>query len=339
MKSLSDLLEESIEREMPGHDADFDHFETEDSQGSALIGQQSTIKALYEGPEKCECCINWVEEPPEDVGLGIEQQPESKRHALLIRMKKSHDSERNPFVLDSIVVQSPHLKGLLARVFEGYDGITTSLERLVFQAPFYPFFYEWENLKDVVRQEQDPVRKEHGRLLRRTLDAELKDSIALSKDHMRNGVITFKTLWTIFKPGIDVYASKEGFDAIYRLLRSSYKTLSGGAKAYRLYMRGIDFDGKGFGYRKANVDIQEFEGTVPFASLCACPADLYPGIHILKHHLHKRGERFQELQANGHRYKSYRGLVDLPVDPASITRVVHKVRVSFWASPSASKSC
>ncbi|KKY15305.1 putative aaa family [Diplodia seriata] len=277
-----------------------------------MNGQQSTIKTLYEGEQKCQCCINWVETPPEDLSPEIEQLAESKKHALLVRMKKSHDSERKPLVLDSIVVQSSHLKELLGRVFRDYVGITTDLERLVFKAPFKPFFYEWDNLRETVQQEQDPLTKEHGRLLRKLLHAELRDAIALSKDHARHKVIDFANLWTIFRPGIDVLSANEGNDSIYRLIGSS-TVYSGDNVSYQLELHSIDYDGSGFGYRLYNVQIAYFEGTAPVISLEAYPADLHPSICELRQRLHMRGERFRDLQAHGFHYRSYEGMADIPM--------------------------
>ncbi|KAH7064974.1 P-loop containing nucleoside triphosphate hydrolase protein [Macrophomina phaseolina] len=313
---------------IPDDESDVDHAAPNSSPVEVITGQQPTIKTVYEGPSKCDCCINWVEEPPTDIGPSIEHKPESKRHALLTRMRRSHDNDGEPFVLDSIVVQSAYLKALLGKVFMGYNGITTSLERLVFKAPFRPFFYEWDRLREAVMQEQDPVSREHGRLLRTTLKADLNDTLALSKDHARNGVITFKTLWTIFRPGIDVYASKEGFHAMYRLAGSTYRTICG-ARVYRLDLRHVDFDGKGFGYKKTELDIQSFEGTVAVASISPCPADLYPGIEHVRNHLQRRGRLFEELQMNRCSYRSYRGLADLPMDPNQTNRLraVQKVHV------------
>ncbi|KAL0260303.1 hypothetical protein SLS55_003989 [Diplodia seriata] len=277
-----------------------------------MNGQQSTIKTLYEGEQKCQCCINWVETPPEDLSPEIEQLAESKKHALLVRMKKSHDSERKPLVLDSIVVQSSHLKELLGRVFRDYVGITTDLERLVFKAPFKPFFYEWDNLKETVQKEQDPLTKEHGRLLRKLLHAELRDVIALSKDHARHKVIDFANLWTIFRPGIDVLSANEGNESIYRLIGSS-TVYSGDNVSYQLELHSIDYDGSGFGYRLYNVQIAYFEGTAPVVSLEAYPADLHPSICELRQRLHMRGERFRDLQAHGFHYRSYEGMADIPM--------------------------
>lgn len=308
--SLEELLNDlpAPTEETWNDDSKLDSSDGAETPENALNGQQSTVKTLFEGPKRCDCCINWVEEPQDDLVSAIEEKAESKRHALLIRMKKSHDQERKSLVLDSIVVQSPRLKDLLSYVFEDYEDITTSLHRLVFKSPFKPFFHEWARLEQAVRQQDELISKEHARLLKRILKAELKDTLALSRDYARNGVISFEHLWTIFKSGIDVYSSDEGHDSIYRLVNASYD-LKG--RFFRLEVREIDFYGSQFGYQSSFLAICRFEGTKAVQSLDVFPAELHPSSHELHAALSKRGEMFRELQAHGHRYREYDGLVEL----------------------------
>ncbi|KAF2143537.1 uncharacterized protein K452DRAFT_224609, partial [Aplosporella prunicola CBS 121167] len=274
------------------------------------IGQHSTVKTLFEGPEKCRCCINWVEELPYDLPLAIEQQEESKQHALLIRMKKSHDNDRNPLVLDSIVVQSPYLKGFLGELFQSYEGIKTNLQKLVFKSPFKPFFYEWQKLNDLVLLEQDPVRIAHARLLKKTLKSELKDTISVSQDYERNGVTSFEMLWTIFKPGIDVYTREDEYDRIYQLVDSSYHSAMR-IRYFELDMRCINHGQKTFGYQSKKMTIWDFEGIKTVTSLDVFPAHYHPSIERLRLVLKKRGERFRDLQTIRNCHREYNGLAQL----------------------------
>ncbi|KAB2575726.1 putative 26S protease regulatory subunit-like protein [Lasiodiplodia theobromae] len=320
VRSLSDLLDESFLQDAHANDSDTEQSEAGNIQDKGITGQQSTIKTLYEGPQKCNCCINWVETPPDDLSPDIEKHAESKKHALLVRMKKDHDSDTKSMTLHSIVVQSPRLKVLLGKVFEHFGGITTDLERLVFKAPFQPFFYQWEQLKEAVQREEDPLTKEHGKLLRKILQAELRDVIALSRDYARYGVIDFANLWTIFKPGIDVFFPSGGHESIHRLVGSSMKC-AGDTVSFQLDIRSIDFDGSGFGYKTSSAVIPFFEGTTAVTSLDAYPAHLHPNIGELRQRLHRRGERFRDLQAYGFHYKSYGGMADLALpEPAPMSR-------------------
>lgn len=174
--------------------------ETQDM--GAAEGSRCTIQTLYEGPPKCQCCMNWAEEYPDDLRDAVEEQPDVKQKALVVRMRKSHKPGK-PLELDSIVVQSQSLKKTLGEVFEGYQGITTDLKKLVFHAPFHPFYYRWGVLEATLehREREDPDAAGFTRLLYDVLNAELRDTITEVDDLVQHGVITYPLLWSLFEPG------------------------------------------------------------------------------------------------------------------------------------------
>ncbi|KAI0014216.1 P-loop containing nucleoside triphosphate hydrolase protein [Xylariaceae sp. FL0662B] len=288
-------------------DSDASSSDGDASPGREDPGQQCTVKTLYEGESNCPCCINWVEEPPEDVGTSVEEESESQRHALLIRLQKNHGSGKST-ALHSIVVQSPHLKSLLGEVFKEYVGMSIALKKLVFKAPFHCFFYEWDRLEQAVRAIKDPVRKSHARLLQRTLRTELKETISLSNDLNKNGVITYDYLWTVFKPGIDVYASDDdGYDRIYKLQNTNY----GGGLAglyFQLFVDEIDCGENGFGYHSKTIFISKFSGTKPIKELQAFPASCHPRLEEVKEALTKQGRMFRDIHLKPYHYATYKGM-------------------------------
>jgi hypothetical protein len=103
------------------------------------IGKESSVKALYEGPQKCSCCINWVEEYPDNLKEGLLGTREIQKHAIVTKNIRNHKGTK-PTALHSIDIQSPSLKKVLERVFEGYRGITPGLDNLTFSTPFQAFF-------------------------------------------------------------------------------------------------------------------------------------------------------------------------------------------------------
>lgn len=119
-------------------------------------GAHCTIQTLYEGRSRCFCCKNWVKEYPKDLRTAMEEQAGTKQKALVARMAKNH-GDGKPLVLNSIVVQSSSLRKTLEEVFQGYRGITASLKKLVFKAPFHPFYYRWGG------SHADPGTTERGR--------------------------------------------------------------------------------------------------------------------------------------------------------------------------------
>ncbi|KAI1642236.1 putative AAA family ATPase [Daldinia loculata] len=304
-RQLHNMLEPSIaDWSELGSDASATEDDTLSSDGP---GQLCNVKTLYEGESKCACCMNWVEELPKDIGPSAEEENESRRHALLIRMQRNHNDGK-PVVLHSIVIQSSHLKSMLGELFEEYSGITTTLKKLVFRAPFHCFFYEWNRLEKIVREIEDPVSKSHARLLRKVLRSELRETISQSNDLNQNGVITFDYLWTIFKPGIDVYAFEDGYDRIYKLQRAQYITGPGG-QFFQVTVNEIDYDGDTSGYLSKILLIFNFPGTMKVSDLDVFPASYHPRLGEVKETLRKRGEKFRDIHLKPYYYGAYRGIV------------------------------
>lgn len=73
-------------------------------------------------------------------------------------------------------------------------GVTTSLARLVFEAPFSPFLHRWAEFKQALDEQDDHVTKAHLSLLYNTLHTELKELIAAREDYIKNKVITYDHL-------------------------------------------------------------------------------------------------------------------------------------------------
>ncbi|KAF4543378.1 uncharacterized protein LTHEOB_77 [Lasiodiplodia theobromae] len=190
---------------------------------------------LYEGPQKCLCCINWVEEYPEDIKEAAEETSDAKSHAILCRVKKSHGKARKPLELDSIVIQSPLLKSTLGDVFANYPGITTTLKEVTFNEPFWEFFYRWDALNEA-QEHQGTDAQEHTRLLLDTLSNQLGAVHRVAQDLLQNNVITYDYLWTLFPPGTLVYSRIFDRDCFLEVKSTQYH--DGMAKrAYRGPMR------------------------------------------------------------------------------------------------------
>ncbi|KAI0161882.1 P-loop containing nucleoside triphosphate hydrolase protein [Hypoxylon sp. FL1284] len=279
----------------------------EEDNEVANAGELCRVKTLFEGPPKCGCCINWVEEPPQDLRQSVEDEEEAIQHALLVRMMNNH-GEGKPLKLHSIVVQSSPLRSVIGDLFQGYQGITSTLKKLVFKTPFHPFFYEWDRLNQLALEEQDPVRKGHIRLLKRVMKSELKTTISTCKDLDSNSVITFDYLWTIFKPGTDIYVSHDGHDCFYRLKQCSYQAGEGCVPSFQLTANQIDYDGKTFGYRIRCLCISDFQGTRPIEELDIIPASRLSSFEDMKKRATERGQSFRKTCLEEYHYAAYRGI-------------------------------
>jgi hypothetical protein len=272
-------------------------------------GSECEMKTLYEGLSKCKCCINWVEEYPEDLRNSIEEEEETKKKALVVRMKKNH-GEGKPLVLDSVVVQSAHLKQLLGRVFDGYKGITATLNKLVFRSPFHPFYHRWSLLKELVDSHdgEDSPDARHARLFYGLISDQLHDTIADIKDLLANGVITFEHLWALFEPGARVVSSMNGQERVFLFHHCEYKIDGSGNRFLELSVRFVDWDGEKFGYRDTELHIMQFKGTQRITELKAYPFKFHAAPETVEAEALARGNKFRDL--GGMHYMAYSGIVE-----------------------------
>lgn len=267
------------------------------NSGTSTEGSEGTIQTLYEDPPKCQCCINWVEQHPEDVRMEVEQQEQTKQKALVVRMCKNH-REGKALVLDSVLVQSESLKETLAQVFEGYQGITPDLKKLVFRAPFHSFYYRWENFTQILDDQKmnDPEAASYTQLLYDVLDTELRGARNDVADLLGNGVITYELLWSLFEPGERVI-SKIGSHSQFFVTQRSHTKEKG---SFELEGKFVDWDGSKFGYSSAMLQVRPFAGTKPITQLEVFPARLCPTLENIESEAIARGKKFCDLRSFHH---------------------------------------
>ncbi|RSL74029.1 hypothetical protein CEP53_000589 [Fusarium sp. AF-6] len=277
----------------------------------AKEGSQCAIQTLYEGPQKCTCCINWVELYPDDLRTAVEEQTDTKQKALVVRMNKNHDDEK-PLALHSIIVQNASLKQTLGQVFEGYQGITTSLKKLVFKAPFRPFYFRWKQLTELLeyQKQHDRDAAAYTQLLYDVLHVELHEQMTEINDLLSHGVITYDLHWALFEPGNLVFYISDDHEYSFIAIDYQYNHKE---KHSIIVFKYIDWDGKRFGYQTTRLKVPEFSGTRQLSELGTYPASLIPSREETRSRLISRGKKFHSLQGVHHR--AYSGRVTF-TDPS-----------------------
>ncbi|EOD43698.1 ATPase AAA+ type core [Neofusicoccum parvum] len=264
-------------------------------------GTLARIRDLYQTKPDSNGNRSWTTAYPDD----LEEPPENAdaaQYALLVRHTKCYDGRRKLRVA-SMVIQSTLLKKVLGKVFDKYPGVTASLERLEFSAPFKPFVHRWERLIEARANETDPETKEHLELLWAVLEEELRDTISEKRDLLSNGVITYQAVWTIFEPGVLVYSNEDGVDRAYALSGGSYACQP---PHFDLNVRYIDWDGEEFGYVSNCLEIPAFGGTCPITSLPVFPLHYHPELKQMKKSLTVRGRLFEAYK--GYSFRAYEGV-------------------------------
>jgi len=265
-------------------------------------GMKCEPRNLYEGKPDNRGRTSWTTTYPTDIDEPAENA-ESAQYALIVRNRKCYDGRRK-LEIDSLVVQSPLLKKFLGEVLKGYPGITTSLARLEFKAPFQPFVHRWERFVKLREDITDDELKAHVDLLWNTLNEELGDVIREKNDHIALGVSTFEAVWTIFEPGCIVYTDDDGHRA-YKLTRGSYGE-NRCSRFYALNCQYVDFDGENFGYGSETVAIGAFSGTRAITKMDAFPLKYHPDHENVATGLIAQGKLFESYK--GHHFKHYDGV-------------------------------
>ncbi|RDK40671.1 hypothetical protein M752DRAFT_337180 [Aspergillus phoenicis ATCC 13157] len=253
---------------------------------------------LYQTEPSYNGIKSWTREPVAGIVEPV-RAPESGQYALLVRNIKC-SSGHGRLEVDSIVVQSEHLKGVLARVMDGYPGITMSLERVEFSKPFQPFVHRWELFSEARDNESDAQAKAHIDLLYGVLATELSDIITNKQNLVLNGMITFDMLWTIFEPGQIVLSTVNDCKRAFRFETCWVDS------DYEIQAVYIDYNGYEIGYRKYTLYIPAFEGTKPIMSLPMIPFMFHNDKDTLRESLTLRGKLWYQYE--GHHHKHYQGL-------------------------------
>ncbi|KAK0652395.1 P-loop containing nucleoside triphosphate hydrolase protein [Cercophora newfieldiana] len=267
--------------------------------------RERLVQELYEGPRKCQCCINWTPEMPSDVEVET-VEPEESPHPIIIRKRvmPTEVEGKTRVTIHSIEVCNPEVRKVLFDVFKGYDNLTPDVKYLVFKAPFHQFFWRWERFEKSIEDEQNEVVKAVLLQIRSIVKADLAEAFAVKKELVPHGIITFKHLWTIFPPGEIVYDSDDRTNA-----RGCFYSVTSSNLAahdpyyYEIVATAVDYDGFRFGYRTQYLGVSSFRGTRKIADLTAIPEKFVRDLEVVRQKCIERGKRFQELV--GKKYMAY----------------------------------
>lgn len=304
------------------------------------MGMKTEAIDLFEGPSKCDCCINWVKEQPDDIKENLEGTDEVKQHAVLVRKKKSHQKySHEPLEIDSVVVNSPVIRAALERIFSDYPAIDIETEDWTFQAPFQPFFHYWDEIKGLTESEDSEISL-HLKVLYEVLLPVLEEPLRLSKNLISHGLISFDLLWTLFRSGQSIYcSSSHQGDTEYLLVLESSKYKAGAPgeePSYSLACTMVDWDGKSFGLEKTRSRIKQFDGSKRITELSAYPLEVAEDSETIKSRLYERGLRFERYagikyvaySGIANRLQKYGNIVDYEVEALVSLAETHR---SFWS--------
>lgn len=292
-----------------GDDKNDEDFREEEEKDK--VGMIAEPKNLYQHIDRYNKPF-WSDKLPDDLNEAAENE-ETQKYAVLVRYKRSYDS-RKSLEIDSVVVQSPLVKNLLQDVLDGYPGVTTTLHRLSFAAPFRPFVHRWAHFVQAVADtnKYDEETRKHTKILLNVLQEELKDVIAALTDYVKNKVISFEHVWTIFVPETIIYSTRFGHPIALKLIESAYIDHPKLGHCFMMQCACVDYDGYKFGTTRLMQPITPFGGILSITTLDSYPLSFHPDEERVRALLLERGHRFENLA--GMHYKSYNGNA-IEIDP------------------------
>lgn len=283
--------------------------EDEDIPLSEDHGKICDTKSLYRTKKDENGQTSWTTDLPADI-TDTAENSETAKYALLIRNEKCYDGRRK-FTIHSIVVQSPVLKTILGDIFKDYTGITVNVRRLEFHPPWHCFVHRWTKLVDTMDElcalaEDSPndaevcEKRDCIVLLYNVLKDELRETVNTRNDLMKEGVMTYELIWTLFEPGSVVLAGKHASRTTSSILTT---------KGYQVNSQYVDWDGSNFGYANSQTVVPPFAGTRPIKRLAVYPLECHEDAEDIKREIVTRATQFERLC--GYHYKQYNGVAEV----------------------------
>ncbi|KAF4847908.1 ATPase family AAA domain-containing protein 3B [Colletotrichum siamense] len=246
----------------------------------------------------------YIAEPKEDEDLPEEKTNWYEKYALCITREYNMQNE---FVCrTSLEVNSPSLKTILKDVIGGiYPGQSYMTSDISVAFPPRSLYHYRDDLAaagDDLDPDSESAR--HLPLLLAFIDEHFADTIKNTANLLGQRLISYEYLWTIFRPGCLVYATRLSQARAYKL--RSYDYVCGQSPGLRLGVEYVDFDGDDFGTRFEYLQIPAFQGAVEVAALNAMPLAHHPSPEAVTALLTHRGRRFEALA--GQNFREYKGV-------------------------------
>ncbi|KAK4159877.1 ATP-dependent zinc metalloprotease YME1L1 [Cladorrhinum sp. PSN259] len=266
------------------------------------VGNNVSIKTLYEGPDSHGDHFDWIDYPPRQLSKSAAKA--QSRVAIKVFKTKDHEkpviSGRYSLRYHQIEVQNPLLVAALGEILKKQDVHLDVEESATFKQPFQPLFFAYD---DIVAKYEALAHDERSTLgpfmllLIKLLDDIFADTRAKLRALKKNNLVSFKLAWTYFPKGTTLISWGPNCELLSKVTGTEYRTME---SQIVLVIKGevVSFDGKRFYWETHQTCIEQFEGHKPITDLAAYP---------LEHHDDAQGVR-ERFTARGKKMLDYQGL-------------------------------
>ncbi|KAJ7757187.1 hypothetical protein DFH07DRAFT_958772 [Mycena maculata] len=198
----------------------------------------------------------------------------------------------------TVEVYSEHLRKILAKVINHYPGISFHTKHISLTFPVECLYHYRQELRAEAQTMQErSVALEHLNILLNFIETQFATTIEQVNNLLPQGLISFETLWTLFRPGAIIHGKIRGYDRAFKLESYSYIGASGSFNQCGIY---VDYDGQNFGAREKRLIIPPFDGSTSISALPFAPLAMRTRKDEIRKTLMKRGERFQTMKGQCH---------------------------------------
>lgn len=272
-------------------------------------GEIAEIRNLYEGPKKGFAQWEYQTDYPEDlISKGPPQKkiPPTKLYAIVVHQNRT-GLKSKPLRVQSVTVQSPHIKAVLADLFASHGNIADMRQRNpVFEPPYRELYDVWPAYEAAMEAATDSVAAEHLRLFHEMANKDVQRMRSRQVPLDRHSRATFDTLFTCFPPGQIVYKRCGDFDRFFKVHSAEYTY---GDRPYTLHVTAasLEWDGNFLGWADKGLNLDRFPGTKKLVDLEFFPATLHPQYEKIKASLLERGRRWEAFKSKPHTVVEYDG--------------------------------
>ncbi|KAK5094892.1 hypothetical protein LTR70_003793 [Exophiala xenobiotica] len=239
------------------------------------LGSVCSVKKLYHGGKSRPGQSIWLDTPQRPT-KDLNTCDETLQHAIVLRYTKTQIP--NQYGLQEMIFRSRTMQNLLKPHITGFASYHDEAEKGTrFTYPFAPLSFSWNSIELALREQEEGKSLNgmlHASLLRRTLVETFDGAFQKYRELIAAGEITFDLVWTLFKPGCDIFAMI-GTNLVAAKcdgLRST-KTWNDGYQ-HTVTWRYLAWDGKDYGWTTSSSTIAAFSHRMKISEL-----PVYPTAH------------------------------------------------------------
>lgn len=248
----------------------------------------------------------YITEPKDDDDVPEDSINWYDKFALCIT--RQYDSQNKYVQQTSLQVNSSSLKGLLKDVIETYPGISFQTTNISINSPYHCLYhYRVEFLDKLEETSPDSELGRHLPILLKFLEEEFVDTLTETNNLNPQGLCSYDTMWTLFRPGIKIFSRLRGQNRVFKLNSYQYAADRCG-EFLTLNVDYIDYDGDDFGTRQISLRIPKFSGAAPVTGLNAFPLARHPNALEISKQLIARGKKWEEINAADQSFMEYKGI-------------------------------